>query len=104
MLFKNLKIFFACNIKFELLTSLNPKDLKLIDAKNVRKFKTLYIGDKAEKLVKYLKKNKILKPTVLDFYRTVRKAYIQASNYLQQKYPFENALLKSMAGLDPDSR
>ena len=38
---------------------------------------------------------------VLDFYRTVRKAYIQASNYLQQKYQVENPLLESMAGLNP---
>ena len=58
---------------------------KSIDAKNnVRKLKTLYVGDEAEKLAKYLKKNKILKPVVLDFYRTVRKAYIQAGNYLQK--------------------
>ena len=85
MLCDSLKIFFACYIKFELLTSLNPKDLKSIDAKNnVRKLKTLYVGDEAEKLAKYLKKNKILKPVVLDFYRTVRKAYIQAGNYLQK--------------------
>ena len=58
---------------------------KSIDAKNnVRKLKTFYVGDEAEKLAKYLKKNKILKPIVLDSYRTVRKPYIQASNYLQQ--------------------
>ena len=63
-----------------------------------------YVGDKAEKLAKYLKKNKILKPIVLDFYRTARKAYIQAGNYLEQKYPIENPLLESMAGLNPNSR
>ena len=105
MLCENLKIFFACYVNLELLTSLNLKDLKSIYAKNnVRKLKTLYVGDKAEKLAKYLKKNKILKPIVLDFYRTVRKAYIQAGNYLQQKYRVENPLLESMAGLDPNSR
>ena len=104
MLCDSLKIFFACYIKFELLTSLNPKDLKSIDAKNnVRKLKTLYVGDEAEKLAKYLKKKK-LKPIVLDFYRTVRKTHIQAGNYLQQKYPVENPLLESMARLDPNSR
>ena len=98
-------MFFACYVKLELITSLNPKDLKSIDAKNnVRKLKTLYVGDEAEKLAKYLKKNKILKPIVLDFYRTVRKAYIQAGNYLQQKYPVENPLLEFMTGLDPNSR
>ena len=78
---------------------------KSIDAKNnVRKLKTLYVGDEAEKLAKYLKKNKILKPIALDFYRTVRKPYIQAGNYLLQKYPVENPLLESVAGLDPNSR
>ena len=66
---------------------------------NARKPKTFYVGDEAEKLTKYLKKNKILKLIVLDFYRTVRKAYIQVGNYLQQKYPVENPLLESMAGL-----
>ena len=45
-----------------------------------------------------------MKPIVLDFYRTVRKAYIQAGNYLQQKYPVENPLLESMTGLDSNSR
>ena len=76
--------------------------MKSIDAKNnVRKLKTFYVGDEGEKIAKYLKENKILKLMVLDFYRTVRKAYIQASNYLQQKYQVENPLLESMAGLNP---
>ena len=58
MLCQNLEMFFACYVKLELITSLNPKDLKSIDAKNnVRKLKTLYVGDEAEKLAKYLKKN-----------------------------------------------
>ena len=76
--------------------------MKSIDAKNnVWKLKTFYVGDEGEKIAKYLKENKILKLMVLDFYRTVRKAYIQASNYLQQKYQVENPLLESMVGLNP---
>ena len=75
--------------------------MKSIDAKNnVRKLK-IYVGDESEKIAKYLKEIKILKLMVLDFYRTVRKAYIQASNYLQQKYQVENPLLESMVGLNP---
>ena len=71
--------------------SLNSKGLKSMDAENnVRKFKTLYVGDEVEKLAKSLMKNKILKPIVLDFYKTAKKAYIQASKYLQQKYPIES--------------
>ena len=78
--------------------------MKSIDAKNnVWKLKTVYVGEKAEKLAKYLKKNKILKPIVFDFYRTVGKAYIQTGNYRQLKYLVKNPLLKSMAGLDPNS-
>ena len=78
--------------------------MKSIDARNnAWKLKTLSVGNEAEKLAKYLKKIKILKPIVLDFYRTVRKPHIQAGNYLQQKYPIENPLLESMAGLDPNS-
>ena len=65
---------------------LDPKGLKSMDAENnVRKLKTLYVGDEAEKLSKTLMKNKILKPIVLDFYETVKKACIQAGKYLQQK-------------------
>ena len=53
MLCENLKIFFPGYVKFELLTSSNLKDLKSIDARNnVWKLKTLYVGDKAEKLAK----------------------------------------------------
>ena len=78
--------------------------MKSIDAKNnVWKLKRVYVVEKAEKLAKYLKKNKILKPIVFDFYRTVRKAYIQSGNYRQRKYLVKNPLLESMAGLDPNS-
>ena len=66
--------------------SLDRKRWKSRDAEsNVRKFKTLYIGDEAEKLAKSLMKNKILRPIVLEFYKTVKKAYINAREYLQQK-------------------
>lgn len=77
--------------------------LKSMDAENnVRKLKILCVSDEAEKLAKPLMKNKILKSTVLDFYKTVKKAYIQPGKYLQQKYPIENPLLESLAGLDPN--
>ena len=49
---------FCLLVKFELLTSLNLKDLKSTDAKNnIWKLRTLYVGDEAEKLANYLKKN-----------------------------------------------
>ena len=106
MLCENLKLFFACYVKFESHMSVDPEGLKSMDAENnVRKLKTLYVlyvGDKAEKLAKSLMKNKILKHIVLDFYKTTKKAYIQAGKYLQQKYPIENSLLESLAGLDPN--
>ena len=47
-------------------------------------------------------KNKILKPIVL--YKTVKKSYITADEYLQQKYPIEDPSFESMAELDPDMR
>ena len=103
MLCENLKVFFACYVKFESLTSLDPDGLKSMDAgNNVRKLKTLYVGDEAEKLANSPMKNKILKPVVLDFYKTVKKAYIQADKYLQQKYLIEIPLLESLTGLDPN--
>ena len=74
------------SLLFESLMSLDRKRWKSRDAEiNVRKFKTLYIGDEAEKLAKSLMKNKILRPIVLEFYKTVKKAYINAREYLQQK-------------------
>ena len=45
-------------------------------------------------------KNKILKPIVLGFYKTVKKA----AKYLQQKYPIKNPLLESLTGFDPNMR
>ena len=52
MLCENLKVFFACYVQFESLTSLDPKGLKSENnaENNVRKLKTLYVGDEAEKL------------------------------------------------------
>ena len=51
MLCENLKAIFACYVKLESPMSLDPKGLKSMDAENnVRKLKTLYVGDKAEKL------------------------------------------------------
>ena len=32
----------------------------------------------------------------------MKKAYIQAGKYLQQRYPIENLLFESLAGLDPN--
>ena len=84
--------------------SLDSKSLKSMDVENnFRKLKIIYVGNKAEKLAKSPMKNKILKPIVLDFYKTVKKAYIQAGKYLQQKCPIEqNPLPESLAGLDPN--
>ena len=51
MLCENLKVFYACYVKFKLLTSLDPKGLKSMDAENnVRKIKTLNVCDEAEKV------------------------------------------------------
>ena len=103
MLCENLKLLFACYIKFESLTPLDPKGLKSMDAENnIRKLETLYVGDEAEKLAKSLMKSQILQPIVPDFYKTVKKAYIQDGKYLQQKYPIKNPLLEFLAGLDPN--
>ena len=103
MFYENLKVFFACYVEFESLMSLDPKGLKSMDAENIiRMLKTLYVGDEAEKLAKSLIRNKILKPIVLVFYKTVKKAYSQAGKCLQQKYPIYNPLLESLAGLNPN--
>ena len=105
MLCENLKAFLACYVKFESLTSLDSKSLKSMDAENnVRTLKTLYVGDEAEKLAMSLMKSKILKPIELDFNKTVKKAYIQTSKYLQQQYPIKNLSLESLAGLDLNVR
>ena len=74
-----------------------------MDTENiVRKLKTLYVGDEAEKLAKSPMRNEIRKPILFVFYKTVKKAYIQVGKCLQQKYPIYNPLLESLAGLDPN--
>ena len=58
-------------MKFEVINNTPYNKLNLIDiASNVRKLKTLYVGDENEKLVSSLRKNKIQR----DSNRFVQKA------------------------------
>ena len=60
--------------------------------------KLFYVGGEAEKLAMSVMKNKIPKSIVLDFYKTMKKAYIQTTKYLQQKYPIENPYFNPYQG------
>ena len=59
-LVENFRAFLGCFMKFEVINNTPYSKLNLIDvASNVRKLKTLYVGDENEKLVPSLGKNKI---------------------------------------------
>ena len=75
--------------------------LDLIDvASNVRKLKTLYVGDENEKLVS-LRKNTIQRDIATNFYRKLRTACVTAAVYIQKKYASNNPHLKFFCALDP---
>ena len=71
---------------------------------NVQKLQTLYVGDKNEKLVSSLRKNKIQRDIATDFYRKLRTAYVNAAVYIQKKYVLNNPLLRFFSALDPRLR
>ena len=94
--------FFSFFLNFEVINNMPYNKLNLIDvASNVRKLKTLYVGDENEKLVSSLRKNKIQRDIATDFYRKLRTAYFTAVVYIQKKYALNNPLLKSFFVLDP---
>ena len=76
-LVENFRAFLGCFMKFEVINNTSNNKLNLIDvASNVRKLKTLYVGDENEKLVSSLRKNKIQRDIATDFYRKLRTAYL----------------------------
>ena len=75
--------------------------LNLIDvASNVRKLKTLYVGDETEKLMSSLRKNKIQTDIATNFYRKLRTAYVTDAVFIQKKYALNNPDLKFFCALD----
>ena len=75
--------------------------MNLIDvALNVRKLKTLYVGDENEKLLSSLRKNKIQRDIATNFYRKLRTAYVTDAVYIQKKYALNNPHLKFFCALD----
>ena len=73
----------GCFMKFEVIYNTPYNKLNLIDvASNVRKWKTLYVGDENEKLVSSLRKSKIQEDIATDFYRKLRSAYVTAAVYI----------------------
>ena len=104
-LVENFRAFLGCFMKFEVINNTSNNKLNLIDvASNVRKLKTLYVGDENEKLVSSLRKNKIQRDIATDFYRKLRTAYFTAVVYIQKKYALNNPLLKLFCALDPRLR
>ena len=79
--------------------------MNLIDvASNVRKLKTLNVGDEIEKLVSSLRKSKIQRYIATNFFRKLRTACVTAAVYIQKKYALNNPLLKFLFALDPRLR
>ena len=104
-LVEHFRAFLGCFMKFEVINNTLYNKLNLIDvASNVRKLKTLYVGDENEKLALSLRKNKIQREIATDFYRKLYTAYVTAAVYIQKKYALNNPLLKSFCALDPQLR
>ena len=92
-------------MKFEVINNTPYNKLNLIDvASNVRKLKTLNVGDEIEKLVSSLRKSKIQRYIATNFYRKLRTAYVTAAVYIQKKYALNNPLVKFFCALDPRLR
>ena len=99
------RAFLGCFTKFEVINDTPYNKLSLIDvASNVRKLKTLYVGDKNEKLVSSLRKNKIQRDIANNFYRKLPTAYVTAAVYIQKKYALNSAHLKFFCALHPRLR
>ena len=66
--------------------------------------KAFCVGDKNEKLVKLLRKSKIQREIVTDFYRKLCTAHIAAAVYIQKKCGLNNPLLSSVSAIDSQLR
>ena len=100
-LVENFRAFLGCFTKFEVINNTPYNKLNLIDvALNVRKLKTLYVGDENEKLLSSLRKNKIQRDIATNFYRKLRTAYVTDAVYIQKKYALNNPHLKFFCALD----
>ena len=90
-------------MKFKVINDTSYNKLNLIDvSSNLRKLKTFYVGDKNEKLISSLRKNKVQKEIVTNFYKKLHTAYVTAAAYIKKKYAINNPLLKSFFALDPE--
>ena len=66
--------------------------------------KAFCVGDKNEKLVKLLRKSKIQREIVIDFYRKLCTAHIAAAVYIQKKYALNIPLLSAISAIDSQLR
>ena len=79
---ENFCTFFGLFMKFEAVNNMWYNKLNLINfASDVRRLKTLYVGDKNEKLVSLLRKNKIQREIATDFYRELHTVCYCCSLY-----------------------
>ena len=62
--------------------------------------KTFYVGDKNEKLNESLRKSKVQREIVTDFYQKLRTAYITAVVCIQEKLALNNPLLSLLSAID----
>lgn len=104
MMSQTLRTFLSCFMTFESLPKSSNK-LKNADiASNVRKLKTLFVGDENDQLITIMRKNKSQCDIAKDFYDKVRTAYVNSGVYLQKKYAIDNPVLKYLSAIDPIAR
>ena len=104
MMTQTLRTFLSCFMIFESIPNSSNK-LKCVDiASNIRKLKSLFVGDDNDQLISLMRKNKSQNEIVLDFYNKVRSSYLNSGVYLQKKYAIDNPVLKYLSAIDPVAR
>ena len=82
MMSETLRTFLSCFMAFESLPK-SSNGLKHVDiASNVRKLKSIFVGDENDRLVSVMRKNRSQQEIVVDFYKKVCTAYVDSASYL----------------------
>ena len=99
------KTLLACFIKPEYLRDITGRKIKSLDLNNKdiqRKLNAIYVGTKAEEiLVCICRKNPEFKS---NFLQKLFNAYVKSSEYVINKFPMNNSLLRCLSAIDPKAQ
>ena len=93
--------FLACFLKVEKIKSISSKRLCKLDVKdrsNQKPINAWFIGNSTNQIISKLRSDD---PIKTDFYERLRKAYEIGAEYIQNKFPLKNELLKLLSSIDP---